>query len=224
MTLRADLHVHSNHSDGIDSVKKLLRAALEKKLNAIAITDHDTINGSLEAMEIVEEENLPLVVIPGLEVSTCDGHLLVYGIYEDLEPGRSMKETALEVRRMGGISAIAHPFQFYRHGIINITKAINAVDAIEVFNAKFYIGLCNNLSLVVSNRYGKSAIAGSDAHSSKTLGYGITIIQDANDVQSAIQSIKFGKTRIEGRRISLYLQLKTSLTKTLGWVNWKSKE
>ncbi len=224
MTLRADLHIHSSYSDGIDSVKKILRAALEKKLDAISITDHDTVNGSLEAMEIVEEEKLPLVVIPGVEISTSDGHLLAYGVYEDLEPGRSMRETALEVKRIGGISAIAHPFQFYRHGIINITKAIDVVDAIEVFNAKFYIGLCNALSAIISRRYDKPVIAGSDAHSSQTIGYGITILHGAGNSQSAIQSIRLGKTGIEGRRIPLTLQLRTSLTRTQRWVDWRSKE
>jgi hypothetical protein len=219
--LKADLHIHSNHSDGIDSVKKLLQAAIEKRLDAISITDHDTINGSLEAIEIAEEESLPIVVIPGVEISTENGHLLAYGIYEDIEADKNMQETAFEVRRMGGVSAIAHPFQFHKHGIVKIAKAIHAVDAIEVFNAKFYIGLCNTLAVRVSRKYKKAVIAGSDAHGSEAIGFGVTLLNVASkDIGSMIQSIRDGQTSFDGKRIPIALQLKTYATR-LRWVSWK---
>jgi hypothetical protein len=217
--LKADLHVHSDHSDGIDGVRKLLKAAIERKLDAISITDHDTVNGSLEAIEIAEDEKLPILVIPGIEVSTRDGHLLVYGVPRSIEPGRSMRETAFEV--LEGVTAIAHPFQFHRGGIVRIKKAIDAVDAIEVFNAKFYTGLYNLLSARISRKYGKSVIAGSDAHCSKAVGCGITLLDSSKDVHSVIQSIKHGKTRVEGERMPICFQLKTSATKALRLVGWK---
>ena len=49
--LIADLHIHSNHSDGKDSVKEILNVAIKKQLDVISITDHDTLNGSLEAID-----------------------------------------------------------------------------------------------------------------------------------------------------------------------------
>lgn len=62
-----DLHVHSAASDGSCSPKELVRMALEKGLYAIAITDHDTINGIVPAIEAAE--GTPLKVIPGIEFS-----------------------------------------------------------------------------------------------------------------------------------------------------------
>ena len=213
--LIADLHVHSNHSnDGIDNVKVLIAAALEKKLNCISITDHNTVNGSLEAIEYVEEEHIPITVIPGIEISTSDGHLLAYGITRDVDKGMGMRETAILVRKLGGISAIAHPFQFYRHGIVAFWRAISVVDAVEVFNAKFYMGVCNTLSSIIAKKYGKTAIAGSDAHSREMVGYGITEIY-AHDLHSAIHAIKGGRVKVRGRRIPISIQLQNSLRKMM---------
>ncbi|MEM4155832.1 MAG: PHP domain-containing protein, partial [Archaeoglobaceae archaeon] len=76
--LKAELHVHSNFSDGKDSVERILKTAVEKKIDVISITDHDTIDGSLSAIEFVSTEKLPLIVIPGIEISTRSEHLLTY--------------------------------------------------------------------------------------------------------------------------------------------------
>jgi len=218
----AELHTHSNHSsDGIDPVRKILFSAIEKGLDAISITDHNTVNGSLEAEEIVRDEHLSILIIPGTEISTKDGHLLAYGVRRDFEPKMDMSETAREVRASGGITAIAHPFQFQRSGIVRIKKAIYDVDAIEVFNAKFYIGLCNKLAQYIARKHKKPSIAGSDAHSSSAVGYGTTEIYNAKDVDTALTGIQRGNTKVIGKRIPIALQLKFSARRIPGVVNWK---
>lgn len=210
-TLRADMHVHTNHSrDGRSSVREVLKAALELGLNALAITDHDTVNGSLEAAEIVREEHLNLLVIPGVEISTLDGHLIAYGIYRDVDPEMSMEETIIEVKRLGGFTAVAHPFQFYRHGLMKFWIARKA-DAIEVFNAKYVFGICNALASLLSKVYGKPGIAGSDAHCAEEVGAGVTVVECPSlasspadpTVDSFLKVIAQGKVRVEGRRQKL---------------------
>ncbi len=209
--LRADMHVHTNHSrDGRSSVEDVLKAALESGLNAIAITDHDTVEGSLEALEIVREEHLNLLVIPGVEVSTLNGHLIAYGISKDVDPGMSMEETIAEVKKLGGFTAVAHPFQFYRHGLTKFWIAKKA-DAIEVFNAKYVLGVCNALASLLSRAYGKPGIAGSDAHCAEEVGAGVTVVEcpflpsSPADlaVDSFLKAITRGSVRVEGRRQKL---------------------
>ena len=209
--LRADMHVHTNHSrDGRSSVEDVLKAALESGLNAIAITDHDTVEGSLEALEIVREEHLNLLVIPGVEVSTLNGHLIAYGISKDVDPGMSMEETIAEVKKLGGFTAVAHPFQFYRHGLTKFWIAKKA-DAIEVFNAKYVLGVCNALASLLSRVYGKPGIAGSDAHCAEEVGAGVTVVEcpflpsSPADlaVDSFLKAITRGSVRVEGRRQKL---------------------
>jgi len=62
-----DLHLHSNKSDGSDSPSQLIDKALELKIKAIALTDHDTINGVQEFLSYGEEKDI--IVLPGIEIS-----------------------------------------------------------------------------------------------------------------------------------------------------------
>ena len=76
--MKADLHIHSNHSDGTNTVKELINLAKDKNLDIIAITDHDTINGFLEYKKL----NIDYKVIAGVELSTYHNgksvHILGY--------------------------------------------------------------------------------------------------------------------------------------------------
>lgn len=65
-----DLHTHSNNSDGTFSVKELIDRAHDKGLAAIALTDHDTMDGVDEAIEYAASKYPDLEVIPGVELST----------------------------------------------------------------------------------------------------------------------------------------------------------
>ena len=64
-----DLHCHTTASDGKLAPKDLVKLALKRKLKAIAITDHDTVNGIDEALKAAKDKNI--VIIPGVEIS-CD--------------------------------------------------------------------------------------------------------------------------------------------------------
>lgn len=66
--MKADLHMHSIHSDGTFSVEKLVNYSKEKELDVIALTDHDSMNGVLEA--VLLGKKLGIKVIPGVELST----------------------------------------------------------------------------------------------------------------------------------------------------------
>lgn len=85
--MSVDLHTHSNRSDGSDEPAELVRKAVAKKLTAVALTDHDTLEGIEEARE--EASNLPIELIPGVEIS-CEWapgamHLVV--LFLPPEPG-----------------------------------------------------------------------------------------------------------------------------------------
>lgn len=83
-----DLHLHSTCSDGQDTPEELLDAALSAGYKTISITDHDTVNGVIRALEASKDK--PIEVIPGIELSSIDDgidiHILGYYIdYEDKE-------------------------------------------------------------------------------------------------------------------------------------------
>ena len=193
--MRFDLHVHSNFSDGQDSVEAVLRAALRRGLYGLSITDHDTLGGSQKALKVIREERLDLVLIPGAEVTTSEGHLLCLGI-EELPPrGLSPEETADLAREQGGIAIVPHPYHPFRHAIGRIPDC----DAVEVYNSKHLFGIANARARMGARHRHLPMVAGSDSHYAATVGLGVTDIQ-ASDAEEAVAAIREGRTRIVGKR------------------------
>jgi predicted metal-dependent phosphoesterase TrpH len=106
---KADTHVHTTHSDGHAGVDEVLdHAARQIDLRVIAITDHDTIEGALEARSLAERYGIEVVV--GEEVSTADGEQLALFIEERLPPGLPAAETIAAAHAQGGLCVAAHPY------------------------------------------------------------------------------------------------------------------
>jgi len=72
MNARVDLHVHTNECDGAEK-EETVTAALEHGLVAIAVTDHHTTDATEKLENIVERRGVPLIIIPGVELSTLEG-------------------------------------------------------------------------------------------------------------------------------------------------------
>lgn len=84
---KADLHIHTNASDGDLTPEELIEKVSGKNLEVIAITDHDTINGYLDAKKFAEDKEIELIT--GAEISTVwkdrEIHVLAYGFDEEYE-------------------------------------------------------------------------------------------------------------------------------------------
>lgn len=110
--MKIDLHLHSHVSDGDLSPAALVRTAVEAGLGLISLTDHDTAAGVAEAMEMAEA--LPVSVIPGIEMSTCEPpyelHLLGYWIDPASAPIVRHQEGA-ERRRVERMEAMIRRLQ-----------------------------------------------------------------------------------------------------------------
>ncbi len=193
--MRFDLHVHSNYSDGHDDVKTILKAARKRGLDGIAITDHDSLGGSRAARRIIKDLKLKIILIPGAEVTTADGHLLVLGVEDIPKRGLTPEETTEIAHDLGGITIVPHPYHPFRHAIGRIPDC----DAVEVYNSKHLFGIANARARLGAKKRRLPMVAGSDSHFAATVGLGVTRI-DAEDAKGAVEAIRFGRTRIEGRR------------------------
>ena len=86
---KIDLHVHSNHSDGTLSPSDLVKLAYQSGLSAFALTDHDTVSGVSEAVEMAKEmeeiQPYSMTVIPGIEMSAVyqDQEIHILGLNVD---------------------------------------------------------------------------------------------------------------------------------------------
>ena len=101
-------HVHSTYSDGTATIPELAEAAAEAGVECVMLTDHDT----LEAQRRGEEGwHGDVLILVGHEVSPKGGHLLVFGVDEEIgHAGRSEREILEAVRDAGGVAIAAHPF------------------------------------------------------------------------------------------------------------------
>ena len=201
--LSAELHVHSSLShDGRDPVDLILEQAEAVGLDALAITDHDQIDASLEMVKLAEAYDI--IGIPGVEVSTAAGHVIALGVTELVDPGQSFEETVEAIHELGGIAVVPHPFQASRSGVltkIDQSVVIEHADAIEVYNSRLLTGRANRKAERFADRHGLPKTAGSDAHVCEMVGQAVTYIDAAEPtVEAIIEAIAEGRTEIEGKR------------------------
>jgi len=200
----ADLHVHTQWSDG-DNLDKVLGQAICLRLDAIAITDHDEIEGAFEARRRVHERRLPLAVVPGTEVSSRDGHIGALFVMKKFPKDLSAKETVKLIHEAGGIAIAHHPYTpkfiemvlSIKLGCGDLIQDIN-FDAIECTNAVPGRGVKYNIAAIESmnKKHINVAVTGSsDAHIAKFVGKGRTYYAGNEGVVSLKNSLTFGFTK-----------------------------
>jgi predicted metal-dependent phosphoesterase TrpH len=197
-TGKADLHLHTCHSDGAPTVRALLEhVATCTQLNVIAITDHDTIAGALEAQDILRQECYPIEVIVGEEVSTRDGHLVGLFLRERVPPALSAPETIAAIHEQGGLAFAPHPF-FRAHqrperpitmvGLGSLVARLD-LDAIETINATPFLGAANRRAARFNAATtGLPVLGNSDGHILAAVGRGYTTFPGttARDLYEAV--------------------------------------
>lgn len=190
--MRFDLHIHSRYSDGKAGVEDILRVARRKGLSGIAVTDHNTLEGSMAAQRVCRSRYKGMIIIRGVEIDTSEGHLIVLGVDEMPETGRTPEETIEEAHDLGGIAVLPHPYHLFRHSIGRIPP----VDAVEVCNSKYILGISNLRAKLEARRRSIPMVAGSDAHVEEAVGLGVTILNAANEDDVLDEIIK-NRTRID---------------------------
>jgi predicted metal-dependent phosphoesterase TrpH len=210
--LTCDLHVHTNYSkDGESSVEEIIRAAEVAGLDAIAITDHDSVDGAKKALAC----ETSVLVIPGIEVTTKQGHLLVLGVTEIIPAGLDVETTVAIARRMGALLILPHPYHVWRHGVARRRKAgMMVVDAVESFNSRYIVGSANRKAERIALKLGKPCVGGSDAHNARFVGFGRTYVDAEKNVPAILDAIRAGNVTCGGKQTPLRTYTRQSLNNT----------
>lgn len=196
MKLKLDLHVHTAHSyDGVDSVAETLRWARANGLDGLAVTDHNTVAGLREA----EEAGSALLVIPGVEISTGGGHLLLLGVREAAPPRRPPEETIEWAEARGATVIAPHPFHPLRHPLGRVEGL--RVHAVEAFNSRTISGWANRKAQREIERLRLPGVGSSDAHRARFVGWGVTEVEvDGRSMEAVLEAIRKGRTSWSGTR------------------------
>jgi predicted metal-dependent phosphoesterase TrpH len=160
-----DLHCHTKASfDSLSRPRDVARAAAERGLTHLAITDHDRLDGALEARE---HAPAGLTILVGEEIKTTSGDLIGLFLEEAVPPGLSPSEAIAAVRQQGGLVGIPHPFDRFRNSLARgeeLDALVGLVDWVEVHNSRL-VGRGNEQATLFAIRHGLPGVAVSDAHS-----------------------------------------------------------
>jgi predicted metal-dependent phosphoesterase TrpH len=176
---RADLHMHTDASDGWPTPLELVdHAARRAHLDVIGVTDHDTIEGALRAAEHAARLS-KLHVIIGEEVSSRDGHILGLFLEHRIKPGLSAAATVHAIHDQGGLAVAVHPFWRTQprtgnaHGVGWLAAEL-PFDAVEVENATPGFYVVNQLARRLNLGLGAAEVGSSDAHIVDAVGRAFT--------------------------------------------------
>ena len=202
MQVKADLHVHTVYShDSVITPKDLVFYAKKRGLTAVAVTDHDEVEG---AQKIAKETDFP--IIPGIEVSSLHGHIVGLNVSELIPRGLSADETVERIHEAGGIAVACHPFALLKG---SIGKHVSSkFDAVETINASaFPFNSATKKANQLAERLKLPRVAGTDAHYGPVIGQAYTLIDAEPKVEAIVKAIANGQCEPAGSSISLFMRL-----------------
>jgi len=198
--------MHTTASGGWPTPHELVdHAARRARLDVIAVTDHDTIEGALRAREYAARR-ARFHVIVGEEVSSRDGHIVALFLERRVRPGMSAAATVDAIHDQGGVAIAAHPFwrtqKRTRTGLVHGVGWLAAeldFDAIEVENATPGFYLFNQLAHRLNLGLGAAEVGCSDAHILDAVGRAFTEFPGKTP-EALRDAIESGKTVARRRR------------------------
>jgi len=200
--VKIDLHVHSFYSpDSLITPEDLVFWARKRGLTAVAVTDHDMIEG---ALKIAKENSFPIV--PGMEISSLDGHIVAFNVRERIPKGLSSAETVDRIHNVGGIAVAVHPFALLKNSLGRQADA--KFDAIETINASAF-PFNRNVAKAgeIAASFGKPSVGGTDAHYGPAIGYAYTIVDSQPNAEDILKAILAGRCKAFGKPVPFTLKL-----------------
>ena len=179
----ADLHCHTSASfDSLAAPRAVVAAAVARGITHLAITDHDRIEGALEARSLAPDG---LTIIVGSEIRTRDGDLIGLFLGEAIPPGLPARDAIAAVRSQGGLVGIPHPFDRFRGSLLRdarMAELAPLVDWVEIWNSRL-VGRGNDRAVDFAAEHGLPGVAVSDAHT--TVEVGVSYTRFPGDVSTA---------------------------------------
>ncbi len=216
MNAFVDLHCHTRASfDSLSSPASVVRAAAQRGLTHLAITDHHRIDGALEAQEAARAVAPDLTVIVGEEVRTTGGDLICLFLSEPVPRGMTAAETVQAVREQGGLVGIPHPYDRHRGSLLRdpaMEALAELVDWVETHNARIMVGDGNERASAYATAFGLPGVAVSDAHTVMEVGVAYTSLRGDPSTPDGLRAALPTAEIVPGRA-SYFVRLATPVAK-----------
>lgn len=202
-----DTHVHTCVSpDSLADISSVLLSASRRGLSGVAITDHNSIEGSRRAIRIarrlIRRHRLPptFFVIPGEEVGSTDGHIIALFISHEIGEGMSAAQTVDAIHAQGGLAIAAHPMLGHSLGALAVTVPFDAVETVNSAEEMHYLLAKGDLRQQRADFYAgvrKPRIGASDAHDPQIVGLCYSLVKSEASPEGVKDAILHGRVRAE---------------------------
>jgi predicted metal-dependent phosphoesterase TrpH len=188
---KADLHIHTSHSDGMADAAELLDYVEEHTdLDIIGIVDHDDVRGALAARERWAQGRFRFDLVTGIEVTAQEGHVLALWVDEPVPSLVSMDRIIEAVRRQGGVCVVPHPMSWLTRsfGAQTLKRHAGSLDGIEVACCSPAARVSMRRAAALNRLLGLAELGGSDAHFLQTIGSAYTSFEGrtADDLKRGV--------------------------------------
>ncbi len=201
--MKFDLHCHSVFSgDAFCPPEKLVKAAVQKKLDGFAITDHNTTKGFEIIAQLAKKSHLQVVRGEEIDVKRNGksiGEVLGLFLKKEITP-KEPEKVMKEIKDQGGLVVIPHPFHPFSKFKDDLEKYLSFIDGIEVFNARHPFSKPDRLALEFAKKHNLAEVGGSDCHFFKELGAGYTLVEDAQNLEDFKKGILEKKSVALGKK------------------------
>ncbi len=201
--MKIDLHCHTNFSeDGISCADDIFRAARERGLDGLAVTDHNTCAGWPQARQAAQKFNMILVL--GQEIKSKQGDILGLFLRQEIDgKDKEIKWIIGEIHKQGGLAALAHPLSIFEGFRGNIEEIAPLLDGIEVFNSRRGFDNREKDIVAIARKYNLAMTGGSDAHQAAVCGLGYTEVENAKIAQEFKQGLIARQSRAFGKKAGI---------------------
>lgn len=209
--MKYDLHIHSKYSsDGVLEPAKIIKIAIKRGLDGIAITDHNAIKGGLKAKKYAEED---FKVIVGSEISTERGEILGLFLEEEIK-SKDVLGVVSEIKEQNGIIVIPHPFDELRRSAFHPAEEdAKFIDCVEGFNSRCVFQKYNKKAEEFAMNHNLTITAGSDAHFAPEIGNAF-ILAESSGEEELRRKIQKKEITFEGKLSNPLYQGLTKVLKT----------
>lgn len=188
MRILLDAHIHTNSShDSTISISQLREGIAASGLNAIAVTDHDNMEGykRVKSSGLFKE----IMVIPGVEVTTDSGDVIILGL-EEPPYSKDARDLTDRAHALGGVVVAPHPFDATRSSLGDGCGSLS-IDLVETINGKCSTST-NRLAKEYAGYMRLPGVGGSDAHEKREIGSAFTVIEAEKDLGSVLEALRKG--------------------------------